>query len=327
MNAKGMHIRDQVILIQALADKALTTGPSGPRYVMAREIVFGTSPVELTGRDVIFVADTIKHGGDAPFGRTRAAWPPPRIQIPARPLRAPPANKPERVASRDSGVEDLRPGNIRGCGLNSVAAPVKTKGLTRPTRAIARPDRLRRRWVSRLDRFGHCAADPTGNGAAGSGGDGGPIAVHYCTKTSDGELQGLGGAGGPGGDGGLGGRFSTRSPKRTVRFIRRILTSAANRVPQGPPERPAMRWLRCSPRSRRTASGTRLRTSPAARRRSLGGSIGSSRENTCFVPTGLPVRQRAIWDWPHRNSASSSRSGPEARPGMRKVFSISRRSS
>src|SRR3982751_4105865 len=83
MDSKGMHIRDQVVMDQALAD-SLAKGPAGPRYVAAREIVFGASAVEIVGRDLIFVADAIKQGGDAPFV-VRARPLPPKIRVPGKP--------------------------------------------------------------------------------------------------------------------------------------------------------------------------------------------------------------------------------------------------
>src|SRR3954447_8263959 len=82
MDSKGMHIRDQVVMDQALAD-SLAKGPAGPCYVAAREIVFGTLEVEIVGRDLIFVADAIKRG-DAPFV-VRARPLPPKIRVPGKP--------------------------------------------------------------------------------------------------------------------------------------------------------------------------------------------------------------------------------------------------
>ena len=233
MNAKGMHIRDQVILDQSLAD-SLATGPSGPRYVVAREIVFGTTPVELTGRDVIFVADTIRRGGDAPFV-VHARPLPPRVRVPGAPPPAP-TGKPGRNGNPGQRVE-IYCRQYDGVRIQSIGGTGEKgdQGLTGADAIAACERLLEKRYQRPAPRLWTAVTHPTGKrgGPGAAAVRAGPIAIHYCTKSSDGASGPPVRGKGPGGDAGLAERSSTRSLRRTGRFIRRIPTSAANRVLPG----------------------------------------------------------------------------------------------
>jgi DNA-binding beta-propeller fold protein YncE len=223
-----------VVVNQELIE-SLRFGPGTQRYIVAREIVFNSAPVDLiVARDLIFVADTIKRNGDAPF-IVRGRPTPPIIHVPGTPTPEP-TGKPGRNGSLGPRI-DVYCRKFEGAIIQSVGGPAEHGGEgARGSDAIVACSRLPKTGTSGPKLF--CedpVPSPRGKrgGPGGVGGAGGSITLHFVTKTSDGSLQGLGGSGGEGGVGGAGGKVTQRITDENGTTTTHATGQAGDRGDQG----------------------------------------------------------------------------------------------